>query len=93
MDDDDIPELPITLTVDGEVFELKDGEGSQYAYTWLTGPNEGYGYSESVHHASLDPDVPLPDDLPESRLTLKQHIDSIRSFLSMIDPNTGYIED
>ncbi|WP_262365440.1 hypothetical protein [Gordonia sp. OPL2] len=92
MEDDDIPELPITLTVDGEVFELTEGEGSQYSYTWLTGPNKGYGFSESAHSASLDPDVPLPEDLPKYRLTFKQHIESIRDFLSMIDPKTGYTE-
>ncbi len=44
-------------------------------YTWLNGPNPGYGFSVS----------PTADDNEE-------HQANIRSFLSMIDPRTGYID-
>lgn len=65
------------LECDGEIFELRpDGFGGTH-YTWLSGPNTGYGFSTSptVH-----------DDI-------EQHRANIRSFLSMIDPATGYIEE
>jgi hypothetical protein len=67
----------VTLEVDGELFAVRpDGRGGT-SYTWLTGPNEGYGYGES----------PTPAGRPE-----EEHRRSIRGFLAQIDPVTGYIE-
>ena len=64
------------LEVDGEDFDLwPDGFGGTH-YTWISGPNPGYGFSTSPTHGSFE-----------------QHRASIRNFLSMIDPTTGYIED
>lgn len=69
-------EAASTLEVDGEVFELRpDGSGGTH-YSWISGPNPGYGFSMS----------PTPE-------SSEQHRASIRDFLSMIDPATGYIED
>jgi hypothetical protein len=64
------------LEVDGEVFELRPDEFGGAHYDWISGPNAGYGFSES----------PAPD-------SLEQHRASIRNFLSLVDPATGYIED
>jgi hypothetical protein len=64
------------LEVDGEDFELRpDGFGGT-DYSWISGPNPGYGFSTS----------PTAD-------SFEQHRASIRDFLSMVDPTTGYIED
>ena len=69
--------VPATrLTCDGETFELRPDRSGGTHYTWLSGPNPGYGFSVS----------PTIDDV-------EQHRASIRSFLSMIDPETGYIGD
>jgi hypothetical protein len=67
----------LTLEVDGEMFAIRPGEFGGTNYTWLSGPNPGYGFSQS----------PTPD------LSVDEHRTSIRTFLSMVDPATGYIED
>ncbi len=65
-----------TLEVDGELFAVgPDGRGGT-SYSWLSGPNEGYGYGES----------PAGPDR-----SLAEHRASIRGFLAQIDPATGYI--
>jgi hypothetical protein len=66
-----------TLDVDGEVFEVSRGMSGGTHYDWISGRNRDYGFSSSVA-------VELPEDF---------HRESIRNFLSMIDPETGYIED
>ena len=43
----------------------------------MIGPNPGYGFGSSL---TLD-------------YSLDDHRNSIRSFLAMVDPTTGYIED
>jgi hypothetical protein len=71
---------PTRLEVDGEVFDVvarRDHPG-QYDYTWTSGPNPGYGFSS----ASSD----------RRASTTADHTEVIRSFLSQIDPETGYIE-
>jgi hypothetical protein len=67
----------VTLEVDGETFQLRPDDFGGTHYTWLSGPNAGYGFSLS----------PTRDE------SLAEHRSSIRSFLAMIDPTTGYIED
>lgn len=64
------------LECDGEIIELRRDEFGGTHYSWLSGPNPGYGFSVS----------PTADDV-------EQHQTNIRSFLSMIDPRTGYIEE
>jgi hypothetical protein len=44
---------------------------------WLSGPNQGYGFG-----SSRTPNRPV-----------EEHRQSIRVFLSMINPDTGYIGD
>jgi hypothetical protein len=69
---------PVLFTLD------VDGErfairrfGDGTAYDWLSGPNTGYGFARSG----------------AQNRPVDEHRDSIRIFLAMIDPNTGYIGD
>ena len=66
-----------TLEVDAEVFAVRPDRFGGTAYTWLTGPNPGYGFGQS----------PTPDSSPEA------HRKNIHNFLAQIDPRTGYLED
>ena len=71
----DVPSL--TLEVDGEMFALRPNEFGGTDYTWLSGPNLGYGFGVS----------------PTPNLSLDEHMKNIRDFLAVVDPTTGYIED
>lgn len=73
-------EGPRRFEVDGERFEVaaRAGKPGQYDFTWLSGPNPGYGFSS----ASSDGSDRTAEDLEES----------IRVFLAQVDPATGYIE-
>jgi hypothetical protein len=66
-----------TLDVDGEWFAVRRAGDGGTGYDWLSGPNEGYGFGSSG-----------PPNRPA-----EEHRDSIRVFLAMIDPDTGYISD
>lgn len=93
--DDTIPQLPIILTVDGQTFTITERDGG-HDYNWDTGPNPDYGFSESAPStAQISADdatkVRPPPPLPPN--TLGSYRNSIRDFLSMIDPDTGYIEE
>lgn len=75
-------ETALALEVDGERFDIRvvtdPATGcTDAAYTWLSGPNEGYGFSVS---GPWDPS-------PEA------HRQNVRDFLAMVDPTTGFIED
>lgn len=67
------------FTVDGETFAVRrsDGDGSTH-YDWISGPNDGYGFST---FGSPEP------------LSHEQRLASIRDFLAGIDPATGYLYD
>lgn len=82
--DDDV----VTLIVDGETFTVtcRPAEG-QYAYDWISGPNPDYGFSTTLHQAG----GPRPHP-PPPILTRTQHEQSIRDFLSQINPDTGYLD-
>ena len=66
-----------TLEVDGERFAVRRHGDDGTAYDWLSGPHKGYGFGSST-----------PPDRP-----VEEHRESIRAFLAMIDPDTGYIGD
>ncbi len=66
-----------TLEVDGEVFTLCPNRFGGTDYTWLSGPDPGYGFGLS----------------PTPNMSLDEHRDNIRNFLAQIDPTTGHIED
>lgn len=68
------------LTVENEVFDVSADPRrlGSYDYDWVSGPNEGYGFSES-----------RSDRQPT---TLEEHVEGIRTFLTQVDPVTGHIE-
>lgn len=76
----EIPQ-PIHMTVDGAVFQAfpdPDQPGAWHL-TWLNGPDAGYGFSTR-----------RSDQRWAERTVLEE---DIRSFLSEIDPATGYLSD
>lgn len=73
--DSDAEVASFTLEVDGEVFALRPDQYGGIDYTWLSGPNPGYGFSLS----------PTPTVSPD------EHRENIREFLADIDPATGYL--
>ncbi|HEV2450945.1 MAG TPA: hypothetical protein VGS62_03365 [Streptosporangiaceae bacterium] len=66
-----------TLDVEGERFAIRRAGEGGTGYDWLSGPNRGYGFGSSG----------TPDR------SMQEHRRSIRVFLAMIDPDTGYIGD
>lgn len=85
---------PITLVVDGETFRVRVQPDGGCHYSWVSGPNAGYGFSSGPvrvawRTASGLPPAPLPLPLP----TISHHRRSIREFLAEIDPETGYLAD
>ncbi|GAA2513128.1 hypothetical protein [Pilimelia columellifera] len=69
------------LTVDGDVFDVAydPTQPGAYHYTRVTGPAPGYGFtSRRSDHG---------------RNTTAEHVEAIRSFLDVLDPVTGYMED
>jgi hypothetical protein len=87
-DGDGIPAIPAvhrgTEGRPGPVLFTLDVDGERFAirragggtaYDWVSGPNQGYGFGSSG-----SPDRPA-----------QEHRESIRAFLAMIDPSTGYI--
>ncbi|MGW7199667.1 hypothetical protein [Streptomyces chryseus] len=69
-----------TLVVDGERFDVTErlDELGTYDFTWLSGPNPGYGFTCAVQPAAA---------LSEPELQA-----SARDFLKQVDPTTGHIE-
>lgn len=65
--------VSITLKVDGELFALRPSEHGGTDYTWLSGPNTGYGFSVS----------------PTRGTSLDEHRENIHEFLAMIDQGGG----
>jgi hypothetical protein len=66
-----------TLDVDSERFAIRRAGDGGTACDWLSGPNKGYGFGSS--------------ETPNR--SMEEHRESIRAFIAMIDPNTGYIGD
>lgn len=66
-----------TLAVDGERFAIRQAGDGGTTYDWLSGPNKGYGFASSA----------------TPNRSVEEHRESIRVFLAMIDPDTGYIGD
>jgi hypothetical protein len=78
--DDRDAEPPNRVQVDGEVFDVvaeRDRPG-QVHYTWVSGPNPGYGFSTGTSDGREMSDADIEA--------------SIRNFLAQVDPETGYIE-
>lgn len=69
---------PVRVEVDGEVFEVSEGAPGHYEFTWVSGPDPGYGFSSVTSDGSA-----------RTRAGLEE---SIRGFLAQVDPVTGFIE-
>lgn len=72
--------MSMRIEVDGEVFDVVAGDDDNpgaYHYTWTSGRNLDYGFTE----AWSDRRTP----------TMSEHEQSIRDFLSQVDPETGYM--
>jgi hypothetical protein len=82
VDQPDPTGITFVLEVDGEQFAVREvaDRATGYTdtgYTWLSGPNQGYGFGVGG---------PAHPSRPEHRRR-------IREFLAMVDPGTGYAED
>lgn len=66
------------LIVDGETFEVQKFE-KRYEYKWTSGRAPDYGFTSVL---SMDVE-----------LTETQMKESIREFLSNVDPDTGYLRN
>lgn len=66
--------------VDGEHFDVceRPAEPGMYDIAWTSGPNDGYGFAWASYGREQQSDLELEE--------------GIRTFLSRVDPNTGYIE-
>ncbi|MQT01272.1 hypothetical protein FF041_13880 [Streptomyces jumonjinensis] len=71
-----------TMTVDGETFAVHQRPKGPptYDFTWLTGPNEGYGFTSAVHGSTAP-------------LTGAELEEAARGFLEEIDPATGFLSE
>jgi hypothetical protein len=69
--------VSLTIDVDGERFTVRRAAAGGWDYDWLSGPNEGYGFSTGG-----------PPNQSQA-----EHQQSIRWFLADIDPATGYMGD
>jgi hypothetical protein len=72
-----IHEPVLAIEVDGQAFEFCPDGRSGTHYTWLSGPNDDYGFTVS----------------PTEGCSLDDHRRFIRNFLDQIDPATGFIGD
>ncbi|GGO68445.1 hypothetical protein [Nonomuraea cavernae] len=71
---------PITMTVDGQDFRIREraGRPGEYDFDWLSGPHEyGFGITRAAGAA----------------MTLAEMEEAIRGFLAEIDPATGYLKE
>jgi hypothetical protein len=69
------------LEVDGETFDVAPDASvsGRYQFTWVSGKNHGYGFTGQTS---------------DRRAMTREHmVSQIRSFLSQIDPETGYVAD
>lgn len=69
------------LIVDGQHFVVKarrDDPGA-YDFAWLSGPNDGYGFSSKRSNGAAMSEAEMRE--------------AIRNFLAQVDPRTGYIPD
>jgi len=65
------------LVVDGETFAVRRRDDGSIHYDWISGPNDGYGFS--VLGAT------------GTERGNEYHVAHIRDFLAGIDPATGYL--
>jgi hypothetical protein len=71
---------PTRLEVDGELFEVavRPGVRSQCDFTWVSGPNPGYGFSSRLSE--------------DRSITRPEMVWMIKDFLAGINPETGFLD-
>lgn len=71
---------PTRIVVDGEQFDVSEraDRPGQYDFDWVSGPNQGYGFSSASSNGE-------PQSLPQLER-------QARAFLAQVDPETGYID-
>lgn len=65
--------------MDAEEFVVTTSGHGKYRYTWTSGRNRDYGFNSFSNDRCA--------------LPAEHHARSIRNFLGMIDPSTGFIEE
>ena len=85
---------PITLTVQGETFQVTVKPDGGCSYKWASGPNPGYGFGSGAPAIARRGVGRSTSSLPPiPTRTIAQHRTSIRGFLAEIDPDTGYMTE
>jgi hypothetical protein len=79
-----------TLVVDGETFAVaEDAEHpGSVQYSWLSGPNPGYGFATGVSGGGMSGGGMSGGGLPDRAAAESQ----IWLFLAAVDPTTGYLD-
>jgi len=84
-----------TLVVDGETFAVaEDAEHpGSVQYSWLSGPNPGYGFATGVSGGGMSGRGLSGRGLSGGGLPDRAAAESqIRLFLAAVDPATGYLD-
>lgn len=72
-------EGPLTIVVDGEELAVRRRRSGVYDYDWVNHRHGGYGFTSATSDRSAKDG--------------QGHVESVRTFLAMVDPATGFIED
>lgn len=72
-------EGPLTIVVDGEELRVTRRQAGVYDYNWGNHRHGGYGFTSATSDRSAKDG--------------RSHVESVRTFLGMVDPETGFIED
>jgi hypothetical protein len=84
---------PITIHVGNETFTVEIVDSRHFHYGWDSGPNPGYGFSSGLRTVyGIGRDQSQAHRDPERYPTVADHRHAVEQFLSMVDPETGYIE-
>lgn len=75
----DEPGQPHRITVDGELWEVRERGDGHYDFTWLSGIAPDYGFTSRV----IGPEDSMTDEVIEA---------SIRDFMSNVNRATGYLD-
>lgn len=72
-------EGPLTIVVDGEELTVTRRQAGVYDYDWVNHRHGGYGFGSATNDRSAEGG--------------EGHVAAVRTFLSMVDLETGFIED
>lgn len=66
------------IVVVGEIFDVHVRNPGEYAFRWVSGPDDRYGFHLVQNHRAA--------------LSTEDIVSAARSFVAEVDPETGYIE-